>query len=428
MSSTRVALGGEIRMPGDKSISHRALILAALARGRSRIEGLNPGADVRGTARLLTELGIEVELAAGNTAAEVQGLGFAGLREPVDVLDAGNSGTSLRLVAGLCAALRGLSVLTGDSSLRRRPMLRVVAPLRQMGAVIDGREHAEFPPLAIRGGPLDAIDFELAVASSQVKTAVLLAGLAAEGRTVVRESVATRDHTERMLNGCGVELERRDGMVALAGGQQPEVVDRRIPGDVSSAAYLVAAAILSPGSDLTITDVGLNPTRTAALRVLEGMGASIEMAATGLEGGEPVGTVHVRSSELRGTDIGGSDIPLVIDELPILAVVATQAEGRTVIRDASELRFKESDRIEVMARGLRELGAEVVDLPDGLVISGPTRLTGGEADAYDDHRVALAFAVAGMVTKEKVRIKGWSSIATSFPNFIELVEGARRKR
>jgi 3-phosphoshikimate 1-carboxyvinyltransferase len=421
----RPRLGGSVRVPGDKSISHRALILGALAEGNSRIENLNAGADVLATAAMLGGLGVRCQVRPRDSLAEVEGQGWTGLREPDDVLDAGNSGTTLRVLLGVAAAVPGLTVLTGDDSLRRRPMLRVVAPLRQLGATVDGRDHGNLAPLSVRGGELVGADVELPVASAQVKTAVLLAGLSARGETTVREPSPSRDHTERMLHALGVSLEMEPGRVSLSGGQRVEPFTASVPGDISSAMFLLAAAAMAPGSELEVTDVGLNPTRTGALEVMRRMGAGVRWEQTASVLGEPVGRVCVTHAGLTATLVEGEEVPTLIDDIPALALVATQAEGETVFREASELRVKESDRIATLATGLRSLGADVEESPDGLVVRGPTPLHGGEVDSKGDHRMAMAFAIAGVVADERVRVLGWSSVETSFPEFLDVLAEAR---
>lgn len=420
------ALRGTVTVPGDKSISHRALILAAVAEGTSIVAGLGSGRDVAATAGMLAGLGAAVALDRENHKAKVKGWGSSGPREPGSVLDAGNSGTSLRTIAGVCAAAPGLSVLTGDDSLRRRPMLRVVVPLRQMGARVDGRAHGEFAPLAIRGGPLAAADVELDVASAQVKTAVLLAGLAARGITSVTEPHRSRDHTERMLETMGAEVTRSETTVSIRGGATLTARDTRIPGDISSALFLVAAALLIEGSDLTIEGVGLNPSRTAALDVLLAMGADVTWETKEEWGGEPVGSLRARHSALRAIAIGGAEIPGLIDEIPALAVMATFAEGETVISDAGELRVKESDRIETLVRALGEVGADAVERSDGLVVRGSGPWRAAEIDAGGDHRIAMALAVGGLASGQRVRVRSWSSVETSFPEFLDVVARAQR--
>ncbi|MDQ3986598.1 MAG: 3-phosphoshikimate 1-carboxyvinyltransferase [Actinomycetota bacterium] len=424
-SHPQAPLAGTVEVPGDKSISHRALIVAGLARGRSNLTGLNSGADVQATVRLVAQLGAGVEFDRDNLKVRVQGYGWEGLDEPDDVLFAGNSGTTMRCLLGVCSAVEGLSVLAGDHSLGRRPMLRVVAPLRQMGATIDGRRHGELPPLVVRGGELQGLDHESQVASAQVKTALLLAGMRAAGTTSVTEPSASRDHTERLLQATGVDLEWSGTTVALEGGQAPGPFNLAIPGDFSAAAFLIGAAVLLESSEVTITGVGLNPTRTRFLDVLGAMGAEITADVTEQRLGEPVGRISARASELTAIEIGGHDTASFIDELPLLAVLATQADGRTVVKDARELRVKESDRIEAMVTGLNALGASARATQDGFEIAGPTPLLGGEVDSRMDHRVALSFAVAGLIAETNVRIRGWSSIEISFPEFLDTLAAAR---
>jgi 3-phosphoshikimate 1-carboxyvinyltransferase len=423
--TTRRPLRGTIAVPGDKSISHRALLFAALARGSSRIEGLNLGADVRATARVVSALGATVDLDETEAKAEVEGYGWDGLKVPTGVLDCGNSGTTLRTGLGVAAGLSGTTVWTGDDSLRSRPMLRVVHPLRQMGARIEGPEHGDRAPLEVRGGELSGIDIELPVASAQVKTALLLAGLRATGTTEVVEPAPSRDHTERMLRAAGVEVEVSNTTVSVRGGSQPSNFDLKVPGDPSSALYLLGAALFVDGSELTVEGVGLNPTRTAAFEVLRRMGARVDVVDTGLEMGEPVGSITTGPSELTATEVGGAEVPSLIDDIPVLAVIASQAKGETVFRDSGELRVKESDRIATLVRGLRALGVDADELPDGLIVRGPASLVGGEIESAGDHRIALAFAVAGLIADEHVRVKGWSCVDVSFPEFLDVLGRAR---
>ena len=420
-------LRGTVSVPGDKSISHRALVFAALAPGRSVVHRPNLGADVRATARVLTQLGAACAMEEDNSRCVVEGPGRTGLHEADDVLDAGNSGTTIRTLLGLCAGIDGMSVLTGDDSLRARPMLRVVAPLRQMGARIDGRRHGDRAPLVVRGGELSGIDIELPVASAQVKTALLVAGLGASGTTTVTEPGPSRDHTERMLAHLGVDLDVGERRVSLMGGQQLEAFEGEVPGDVSSAMFLIAAATLVPGSALTLTDVGLNPTRRAAFDVLTAMGARLTWNEDAPTLGEPVGEVAIEHAPLTGTSVDPALVPALIDEIPALAVVATQAEGETRFTGAAELRVKESDRIAALVEGLRALGGDAEELPDGLIVRGPTPLSGGEVDSHGDHRIALAFAVAGLVASDRVRVRGWSCVDTSFPEFLDLLGEAVRR-
>jgi 3-phosphoshikimate 1-carboxyvinyltransferase len=426
-SDPSAPLRGTVSVPGDKSISHRALMLAALAEGSSVVRNLNLGSDVRWTSECLASLGVSVALDEANAKVDVESPGLAALEEPEDVLFAGNSGTAVRLLSGICASIEGVSVLSGDESVRTRPMLRVVSPLRQMGADIDGRKHGDRAPLVIRGRDLHGIDLEMPVASAQVKSAVLLAGLAAAGATSVTEPGQSRDHTERMLAAAGVEVRSEPGRVSVPGGERPAPMRWEVPGDASSAAFLVVGALLLEGSDLKITGVGLNPTRTAYLGVLERMGAELTIEVTHEACGEPVGDITVRSSKLLAVEIGGAEIPRLIDEIPVLAVAAACAEGTTVIKDASELRVKESDRVDAMTQGLSALGATVEPTRDGIDITGPSDLVGGAVESRGDHRVALALAVAGLVADGNVRIEGWSCINTSFPEFLDVLAEARNK-
>lgn len=419
---------GEVSVPGDKSITHRALIMGALARGRSVVAVPNSGEDVASTASMLQALGAECSVDVDKAQATVEGSGPEGLLEPAGVLEAGNSGTSLRLIAGLCSGIEGLSVLTGDASLRGRPMLRVVAPLRQMGARIDGRDHGNLAPLVVRGGGLSGIDIDLPVASAQVKSALLLAGLSADGATTVREPGASRDHTERMLSALGVPIRVESRSVSIEGAHEIPAFRAVIPGDISSALFLIVAAAVIPGSDLTITGVGLNPTRTAALDVLRWMGADIDHSVDREELGEPIGSVRVRHSELKGVEIPGDLVPALIDEIPVLAIAAAQADGATVFSRVGELRVKESDRIEAIAEGLRALGGRIEVATDGFTVHGGGPLHGGVVDSQGDHRIAMAFAVAGMAIGEKVRVERWSCVDTSFPEFLDVMGEATRKK
>jgi 3-phosphoshikimate 1-carboxyvinyltransferase len=419
-------LTGTIYVPGDKSISHRALMLGALAEGRSLVAAPNLGADVLATAGMLSALGAKLNLDPDKSRVEVEGCGWSNLREPESVLDAGNSGTAIRLMLGICSAVKGTSVLTGDESIRSRPMLRVVEPLREMGAVIEGRALGDRAPLMVSGRPLHGVYDE--TGSAQVKSAVLFAGLSADGTTTVTEIWPSRDHTERMLVARGVRVGREGTTVTLAGGQALEPCDQIVPGDFSSAMFLIVAALILPGSDLTIAGVGLNPTRTHALDVLRAMGGEIESVITAEHGGEPSGDIRVVASELHGVEVTPEDVPLMIDEIPALAVAATQAHGTTNIRGASELRIKESDRIGALVEGLGALGADIVELGDGLSITGPARLAGGRVDSRGDHRIAMALAIAGLVADGNVKVHGWSSVATSFPEFLDVLAEAQDRK
>jgi 3-phosphoshikimate 1-carboxyvinyltransferase len=407
------------RVPGDKSISHRAAILGALARGTTRVSGFLRAEDCLSTLRCLRALGASID-ERGNDL-EIRG---SALREPEEILDVGNSGTTIRLLAGVLAGQAFHSVLTGDASVRRRPMDRVADPLRRMGARISGRQAGRLAPLAIDGGGLRGIAYATPVASAQVKSAVLLAGLFADGETVVQEPSQSRDHTERMLGAFGAEVVRDGLTTRLRGPQVLRGAEVRVPGDLSSAAFLLVAAALVPGSELQIADVGLNPTRAGVLDILKMMGAAVEIRDLRDEAGEPVGTVWVRAGRLHGVTIGGALIPRAIDELPVLAVAASLAEGETVIRDAAELRVKESDRVEALARELGRLGATVEAQPDGLAVVGARRLRGGSVRSGGDHRIAMALAVAGLCADGPVTIDDPACIETSFPGFADLLRRA----
>lgn len=418
-------LTGTIDVPGDKSISHRALLLAALAPGASTIRGLNDGDDVRRTSAAVSALGATVAAAERSSLVQVEGWGERGPQEPATILDAGNSGTTARLLLGVVAHLDGTAVIAGDESLSARPMLRVVAPLRSMGATIDGRDHGDHLPLTVRGGRLEGMDHSLTVSSAQVKSALLLAGLRALGSTSVREPSRSRDHTETMLRAAGVQLEIDELTVRVEGGQSPTPMQWEVPGDVSSAMYLIVAATLVAGSDLTIRDVGLNPTRTGAIGVLQEMGADIVTSERVTTSGEVAGDVRVRSSDLIGCRVGAGSIPTLIDEIPILAVAASQADGETVFEGVSELRAKESDRLTAIATGLGGLGVATEVSGDDLAIRGPARLQGGVADSRGDHRMAMSFAIAGLISESNIRVDGWSCVQTSFPTFLDVLGSAQ---
>jgi 3-phosphoshikimate 1-carboxyvinyltransferase len=414
-------LEGEVRVPGDKSISHRALILGALARGRTYLGGLAPGEDVAHTASCLEACGVFVRI-YGDGRAMVEGNGpDHALSAPGHRLDCGNSGSTMRMLAGAIAGHPITVCLQGDASLMRRPMRRIAAPLQEMGAAVrlgpDGTA-----PMTVEGHrPLRAISFEPPVASAQVKTAVLLAGLFADGPTTVLEPAPTRDHTERLLELCGIEVASREGRVTvIPGALQP--FGLRIPGDISSAAFFLCLAAAREGWRVRCPEVGLNPGRDGVIEVLRAMGASVDVLEREPAGGvEPVGDVEVRGGPLHGTRIGGALVPRLIDELPVIAVLATQAEGVTEIRDAAELRTKESDRIARLAEGLRRMGAACETLPDGLVIEGPTPLVPAAVDAAGDHRLAMAFAVAGCLAAGRglTHIAGAESVAISYPGFFQ---------
>jgi 3-phosphoshikimate 1-carboxyvinyltransferase len=431
-------LRGELRLPGDKSISHRALILATIAAGESRITGAGDGADVRSTAGMMRALGATVEanpdVDGRNVAYRVASPGADGLQQPEDILDCGNSGTSLRLIAGVVAGLPITAVLDGDASLRRRPVARIIDPLRRMGAELHGRHDDSLPPLTVVGHtPLQGLDYTTPVPSAQVKSAILLAGLRAEGRTTVRERVATRDHTERMLRARGVPVERDttdDGVAStVEGGRAVEAIDQVVPADVSAAAFWLVAGSIHTDAELTLRNVGVNPTRRSIIDILRAMGADIAEDPLGLpsdaETGEPIADIVVRSARLRAIDLGPTDVAAAIDEIPVLCLAATQARGVTTIRGAGELRHKESDRIAGIVAGLDALGARVEVDGDDLRITGGGALHGGATDSLDDHRLAMTFAIAGLVASGQTTIERPESAAISYPGFFADLEGVR---
>ncbi len=413
------ALRGRMVLPGDKSISHRAIILGALAQGESLIHHLLEGEDVLKTVAAFRAMGVDVQRDSLGSY-RIQGVGLDGLSEPCEVLDMGNSGTAMRLLTGLLAGQPFFSVLTGDSSLCRRPMGRVIEPLTRMGARLMGRDGHRFAPLAIQGTELMGREYTTPVASAQIKTALLLAGLYAHGESVVREPALSRDHTERMLSACGVTVERDGLSVAVRGRPTLRGIQMHVPGDISSAAFPLVAALLVPDSDVVLTGVGMNPTRTGLLDLLLEMGGRIELQNERLEGGEPVADLWVRHSQLKGIRVPPEVVPRAIDEFPIFALAAACADGESVVSGAEELRVKESDRIHAIADGLGRQGADIEELPDGLRIQGrPGGLAGGaDADAYQDHRVAMTLLVAGLVCRAPVRVIGRSNVDTSFPDFI----------
>jgi 3-phosphoshikimate 1-carboxyvinyltransferase len=409
-------LRGRIRVPGDKSVSHRALLLAARAAGRSRLSGLSQGEDVLCTLRAIGQFGAGISRDRDGSLV-VEG-GPDRLTEPESPVDVGNSGTAIRLLAGWATGVDGLAVLAGDESIARRPMGRVTEPLRLMGARIDGRQGGRLPPLVIRGGGLTGIDYRLPVPSAQVKGALLLAGLAAEGETTVREDVPTRIHTEEMLSRCGADVTVTPGAVTVRpSALQP--LDLEVPGDPSQAAFWIVAACVTPGSDLTVEQIYVGPGRAGFLDVLTRMGADLEILEK--DGASSTATIRARFGPLAATGVGGDEIPALIDEIPVLAVAAAYAAGSTTFADAAELRVKESDRIATMVSALRAVGADAEERRDGLVVRGSDGrpLKGGSIDCAGDHRVAMALAVAALAASASVTVSGWEAVATSYPGFEE---------
>jgi 3-phosphoshikimate 1-carboxyvinyltransferase len=412
-------LRGTIAVPGDKSIAHRAVILSAIAHGRSRIVNLSGGDDNSRTVRAFRQMGAEIY--RDGAAVCVEGKGWEGLHAPAAPIDCGNSGTTLRLLSGLLAGRPFRSELDGDASLRRRPMQRVIDPLSEMGARIRSRGGNGLAPLEIDGGGLRGIRYRMPMASAQVKSAIVLAALQAQGETAIEEPQRSRDHTEVMLAGFGGEISVKDATIIVHGGGHLTGQNLRIPGDISSAAFFVVAAAMIPGSDLIVHDVGCNPTRDGVIEVLRRMGASIELFGERFEAGERVGDIHVIGGPLKGLDVGADLVARTIDEYPILAIAGAVAEGVTTFSDVRELRYKESDRIMAMTEGLRALGVAVEERADGMTIEGRERLGGGRVKSYADHRVAMSFAVAGLMSEEGVEIDDAKCVDISFPTFFDLL-------
>ena len=414
-----------ITVPGDKSISHRALMLGSIAEGRTEVSGFLAGDDCLATAAAMRALGVTIEQ-PGTTELLIEGVGRDGLQPPDREIYLGNSGTAMRLLAGLLAGQRFSCTLTGDESLTGRPMGRIITPLTLMGAAIES-DCEGTPPLQLSGGlRLHAIDYDLPIASAQVKSAILLAGLYADGRTSVTEPAVTRDHTERMLSSMGVDISARGGTVSIAGGQDLRGCAVEVPGDLSSATFIILATLLSQDSDIIIKSVGVNPTRTGIIDILKEMGADLTLENRRSLGQEPVADLRVRASRLRGAAVDPALVSLAIDEFPALFVAAAAAQGTTIFSGLEELRVKESDRISAMANGLRQLGIDVVETPDGAVIQGG-RFSGGEVDSYHDHRVAMSLAVAGTVADGEVLIRGVDNVDTSFPGFRDLMSSLGAK-
>ncbi len=417
-------LRGEITIPGDKSISHRSLMLGALAEGETIIHGLLLGEDPRSTAACFRSMGAEIS-ELNSKEVRVKGIGLGRLQEPMDVLDAGNSGTTMRLMLGILASQPGrFFTVTGDSSLRSRPMSRVIKPLLSMGAEIWGRQGNSLAPLAIQGKQLKGIHYQSPIASAQVKSCVMLAGLLAEGKTTVTEPALSRDHSERMLRAFGAEVlvDPETLSVTITGHPTLKGQTVIVPGDISSAAFWLVAGAIVPGSDLLIQNVGINPTRTGILEALGQMGADITEENRREVAGEPVSDLRVRHSQLKATTIEGDIIPRLIDEIPILAVAACFATGTTMIKDAEELRVKESDRITVMATQLNNMGAKISELPDGMEITGPVQLKGAEVDSFTDHRIAMSLAIAALLATGDTTIHRAEAASISYPNFVPTLE------
>lgn len=418
-------LAGDIAVPGDKSISHRAIMFSSLAKGTSHITNFLPGEDCLHTIEIFEQFGVHIT--RDDTNVTVVSKGYEQFTEPKYPLYFGNSGTTARLMFGIIPALPFHSVLYGDPHLTIRPMDRVVNPLRLMGATIDGRENGSYLPIATRGTNLQGIHYELPVKSAQVKSAVLIAGLFASGQTTVVEKVKTRDHTENMLQAFGADITVDGENIHVTSKQSLRATDVTVPGDISSAAFLLVAGAIVPGSKITLKNVGLNETRTGIIDVLKQMNANISITNVTESGGEKLGDITISHSQLKGTTIAGDLIPRLIDEIPVIALLATQAEGETVIKDAEELRVKETDRIKAVVHNLQTLGASIDEKTDGMIIIGKTKLTGGFVHAYSDHRIAMMNVVASLIADGEVTIDSIDSIAISYPNFFEHVEQLQTK-
>lgn len=419
--ATGVSLQGTLQIPGDKSISHRALMLGALAEGQTTIRGLLLGEDPRSTAACFTAMGAQIS-ELNTDLVTVTGIGLGQIQEPANILDAGNSGTTMRLMLGILASHPDrFFTVTGDDSLRSRPMSRVVKPLTEMGAQIWGRKGNSLAPLAVRGQALKPIHYHSPIASAQVKSAILLAGLMADGRTTVTEPALSRDHSERMLRAFGaqIEVDPATNSATVTGHPKLRGQEVIVPGDISSAAFWLVAGAIVPGSELYIENVGVNPTRTGILVALELMGADITLENQREVAGEPVADLRVKHGKLKGCEIGGDLIPRLIDEIPILAVAAVFAHGTTIIKDAEELRVKESDRLQVMAAALTKMGAKVTELPDGLEIMGGGSLIGAEVDSFTDHRIAMSLAIASIMAKGTTTIHRAEAASISYPTFFD---------
>jgi 3-phosphoshikimate 1-carboxyvinyltransferase len=408
-------LTGEISIPGDKSISHRAVMFGAIADGTTTVTNFLSGEDCLSTISCFRRLGVKIE--QNDQKVTIYGNGLSGLTEPTEILDVGNSGTTIRLLMGILAGRPFHNVLVGDQSIGKRPMTRVVGPLSLMGAKLDGKNNGEYTPISIRGGELTGIDYTLPVASAQVKSSILFAGLQANGTTTIHEPAKTRDHTERMIRQFGGKVETDGLTIKINGGQTLTGCDFHVPGDISSAAFFLVAGAIVPNSTIVLKNVGLNPTRTGIIDVMKQMGADITILKEQGEEAEPTGDIIIKTSELSGTTIGGEIIPRLIDEIPVLALLATQANGVTVVKDAHELKVKETNRIDTVVNELSKLGASIEATDDGMIIHGKTTLIEGEVSSHGDHRIGMMLAVAALVCQGEVKLENADAISVSYPNF-----------
>jgi 3-phosphoshikimate 1-carboxyvinyltransferase len=419
-------LKGEIEVPGDKSVSHRAVMLSSLSNGKNIINNFLPSEDCLRTVECFRAMGIQIDISSDKKTLTVLGKGLSGLKEPKDILYVGNSGTTIRLMLGILAGQHFQTMITGDETIKRRPMKRVVDPLRRMGAVITGKEDGNFAPLEIKGGSLSAIEYSLPMASAQVKSAIMLAALFAKGTTKIIEPLPSRDHTERMFEYFGIPFTKSNNLIIVGAGRDLPLhnfvaTNIDVPGDISSAAFFIVAGIIAPDSRIIIKNVGLNPTRTGIIDVLRAMGAKIEIQNEKVLSGESRGDILVRTSKLKGITIEGEIIPRLIDEIPAIAIAASQAEGLTIIKDAKELRVKESDRIATICGMLKKMGAKAKETPDGMIIEGPCKLKGAEIESCGDHRIAMSAAIAGLIATDEMVIENSECIETSFPGFETLL-------
>lgn len=415
-----ITLNGEITVPGDKSISHRSIMLGAIANGITTVRGFLRGEDNMSTMKAFRSMGVKID--DDGEIIKITGSGLHGLKEPDDVLDCGNSGTTIRLITGLLSGQSFFSVVTGDQYLRKRPMKRVVEPLSNMGAKISGRNGGTLAPLAINGGALSGIIYNSPVSSAQIKSSIMLAGLYADGETIVHEPTLSRDHSERMFRLFGASLNILTDGVAVRGGQELTAQEVTVPGDISSATFFIVAALITKGSELLIKNVGVNPSRTGAIDILQAMGGDITLVNAREVSGEPVADLLVRYSHLKGTSISGSVVPRAIDEFPVICIAAARAEGITMIRDAHELRVKETDRIKAISGNLKKLGIAVTETDDGMDITGSDQILGGTVDSSGDHRIAMSMSIAALVASSSITVTDIGCVATSFPTFFTLLE------
>jgi 3-phosphoshikimate 1-carboxyvinyltransferase len=408
-------LFGELTIPGDKSISHRSVMFGSIAFGETRVTNFLPGDDCYSTISCFRKLGVTIE--EEENELRIFGKGFEGLIEPDEVLDVGNSGTTIRLLMGILAGRPFFSTLIGDDSIGKRPMTRVTAPLSNMGAKIDGRKNGAYTPISLRGKRLTPINYQLPVASAQVKSAILLAGLQADGVSTIHEPAQTRDHTERMIRKFGGEITKDNQLITVKGGQKLHGATVHVPGDISSAAFFLVAGAVVPNSEIVLKNVGLNPTRTGIIEVMKKMGAKLQIVQKDENGFEPFGDLIIKTSALKGTIVEGDLIPKLIDEIPIIALLATQADGKTIIKDAEELKVKETNRIDTVVQELKKLGASIEATNDGMVIHGQSQLKGGTVSSHGDHRIGMMLAIAALLSDQEVILENPEAISVSYPNF-----------